>query len=56
MDIDQADQLVGQLQTYEYPDEMSQNIRKLAEAVTNLDSEEANHLATLLIEQMESLF
>ena len=53
MDIDQADQLVGQLQTYEYPDEMSQNIRKLAEAVTNLDSEEANHLATLLIEQME---
>lgn len=53
MDIDQADQLVGQLQAYEYPDEMSQNIRKLKEAVTNLDSEEADHLADLLIGQME---
>lgn len=53
MDIDQADQLVGQLQEYEYPDEMSQNMRKLAETVTNLDSEEADRLADLLIEQME---
>ncbi len=53
MDIDQADQVVSQLQEYEYPEEMDQNIQKLAEAVTNLDSEEADRLADLLIGQME---
>lgn len=53
MDIDQADQWMEQLQEYEYSDEMSQNIRKLAEAVTNLDPEEADRLADLLIGQME---
>ncbi len=52
MDIDQADQLMGQLQSYEYPESLSQNIRKLAEAVTNLDAEETDRLGTLLIEQM----
>lgn len=54
MDIDQADQVVGQLQEYEYPEEMAENIQKLAEAVTNLDSEEADRLADLLIGQMET--
>lgn len=49
MDIDQADQLMGQLQTYEYSGETGQNIRKLAEAVTNLDIEEADRLADLLV-------
>lgn len=53
MDIDQADQVVDQLQEYEYPEEMAENIEKLAEAVTNLDSEEADRLADLLIRQME---
>lgn len=53
MDIDQADQLVGQLRTYEYPDEMEKNIGKLAEAVTNLDPEETERLAGILIGQME---
>ncbi len=52
MDIDQADQLMEQLQAYEYPEEIGQNIRKLAEAVTNLDPEEAESLADLLIGQM----
>lgn len=52
MDIDQADQLIGNLQTYKYPDEIEKNIRKLAEAVTNLDTEETNRLADLLIEQI----
>ncbi len=51
MDIDQADQAVNQLQGYECSDKMDQNIRKLAEAVTNLDAEETERLADLLIEQ-----
>lgn len=54
MDIDQADQLAGQLLEYEYPDEISQNIRKLTEAVTNLDIEETDRLASLLIRQMQN--
>ena len=49
MDIDKADQLMGQLQAYEYSGETGQNIRKLAEAVTNLDIEEADRLADLLV-------
>lgn len=53
MDIDQADQIISQLREYEYPDEVEQNIQKLADAVTNLDSEEAERLAELLISQME---
>lgn len=53
MDIDQADQVVGQLREYDYPEKMAENIEKLAEAVTNLDSEEADRLADLLIGQME---
>lgn len=53
MDIDQADQLIGQLQTYQYPDEMEQNVKKLAEAVTNLNPEEADQFATVLIRQLE---
>ena len=52
MDIDQADQLIEQLRGYEYSEEITQNIQKLAEAVTNLDPEETNHLADLLIEQI----
>lgn len=55
MDIDQADQAMGQLQAYSYPDGMGQNIRKLAEAVTNLDPEEADRLAVLLSGQMEGM-
>ena len=52
LDIDQADRLVGQLLEYEYPDEIDQNIRRLAEAVTNLEPEETERLAELLIGQM----
>ena len=52
MDIDQADQLMSQLQSYEYPEDMGQNIQKLAEAVTNLNPDEADRLADLLIGQM----
>lgn len=53
MDIDQADQLIGQLQTYQYPEEMEQNVKKLAEAVTNLNPEEADQYAAVLIRQLE---
>ncbi len=49
MDIDQADQLITQLQSYSYPEDIGQNIRELADAVTNLDPEEADRLAGLLI-------
>ncbi len=53
MDIDQADQAMGQLQAYTYPEAMASNIQKLAKAVTNLDLDETEHLAELLIRQME---
>lgn len=53
MDIDQADQLIGKLREYEYPQEIEQNIKKLAEAVTNLDAEQTESLAGELIRQME---
>ncbi|MCI8483581.1 MAG: response regulator [Lachnospiraceae bacterium] len=53
MDIDQADQWMKQLQEYEYSDEMKQNIKRLAEAVTNLDAEEADQIGDLLIDQMK---
>lgn len=53
MDIDQADKIMLQLREYEYPGEMEQNVSKLAEAVTNLDAEEADRLGNLLLEQMK---
>ena len=52
MDIDQADQLIGQLREYEYSDEIEQNIQKLEEAVTNLDLEKVEYIAEQLIEQI----
>ena len=53
LDIDQADELIGRLRAYEYPEEMGQNIQKLAEAVNNLDPEETDRAADLLTGQME---
>lgn len=53
MDIDQADQYINQLQEYEYAEVTGVNIRKLAEAVTNLDADETDRIADLLIGQME---
>lgn len=52
MDIDQADRLMGELQAYEYPEGMGQDIRRMAEAVMNLDPEETERLAGLLIGRM----
>lgn len=49
MDIDRADQLAGQLKEYDYPDEMEPYIRKIADAVTNLDSDETERLAEALL-------
>ena len=53
LDIDKADQLIEQLQTYVYPDEIEQNVKKLAEAVTNLDLTETNTYVELLIKQLK---
>lgn len=53
MDIDQADQLINQLRDYEYPDEIGQNIRKLSDAVTNLDADQTDQIAEQLIRQMD---
>ena len=55
MDIDQADEAVGQLRAYNYPEGMESNMQKLAEAVTNLDAEEAERIAGLLNGQMAGL-
>ncbi len=52
LDIDQADRLMGQLQSYEYPEGLGEQIRGLQESVTNLDAEGASHFADLLIGQM----
>lgn len=54
MDVDQADQIMNQLQAYEYPPEITSYICNLADAVTNLDLEETDRLADLLIEQMRN--
>lgn len=52
MDIDRADQLMEQLRSYKYPDEIERNIGGLAGAVANLDEEEAGRFADMLTAQM----
>lgn len=52
MDIDRADELMRQLREFAYPEIIGQNVRMLAEAVTNLDPEETDRLADLLSEQL----
>lgn len=53
MEIDQADQLLKELQAYHYPEEQNQTIQKLGQAVTNLNSEEAEQIVDLLMEQIQ---
>lgn len=50
MDIDQADELMTRLRSYKFSQETEKNIRKLADAVTNLDAEEADRIADILLE------
>lgn len=52
MDIDRADECMKQLREFDFPEEIRQNIQKLAEAVTNLDAEESERRADLLCGQM----
>lgn len=54
MDIDQADTALQELQSYQYSNEITQTIQKLAQAVTNLDSEETSQIANLLIQQLNT--
>ncbi|KAI4451096.1 Sensor histidine kinase RcsC [Eubacterium plexicaudatum ASF492] len=49
MDIDQADKLIGQLREYEYEQEIEQDMRRLEEAVTNLDTEEVEQIAEVIL-------
>lgn len=53
MDIDRADQLVGELRAYEYEEELGRNIQRLAEAVTNLDADETDRIADLLMKSCQ---
>ena len=56
MDIDTADEIIKQIEKYQYPDEFLTNIEKLAGAVTNIDSEQVTHYVDNLriqIQQME---
>ncbi len=53
MDFDKADQLMEQLLSYEYPEEVGQNMEKFAEAVTNLDLVETQRIGILLAGQIE---
>ncbi len=50
MDIDQADQLMEQLRGYTFSGKIDENMQRLAQAVTNLDAEEAERLAGILLE------
>jgi len=52
MDVDRADELMRQLRSYDFPEEIGQNIKKLAGAVTSLDPEETDRFAGLLAGQM----
>ncbi len=52
MDVDRADELMRQLRSYDFPEEIGQNIKKLAGAVTSLDPEETELFAGLLEGQM----
>lgn len=52
MDFDRADELMEELQSYEYPDGIGDCIRQLKIAVENLDSDEVSRIADLLIGQM----
>ncbi len=52
MDIDQADGLMHQLQEYAFDDETQAVIQQLAQAVTNLDADQVEHAADMLIRQM----
>lgn len=56
LDIDKADQLMEQLQTYEYPEEIEQNIKKLAESVKNLDTAETDACTEILMGQLKQYF
>lgn len=51
MEFDAADEAAAQLQAYEYLEEIGLNVRMLAEAVINLDPEETDRIAALLLEQ-----
>lgn len=55
LDIDKADRLMEQLQAYAYPEETEGHIKRLAEAVTNLDSAEVDACAEVLMEQLKSV-
>ncbi len=55
MDIDQADKLINELKTYDYPEAMQELMQKLAEAVTNLDAEETEHIVSLLMQQINEI-
>ena len=54
MDIDGADQAVAQLAAYTYPQETEATIRGLRAAVTDLDQEETERLADLVLEQIRA--
>ena len=53
MDIDHADELISQLRTYQYEKDLGENIQLLAEAVTNLDTEETGRLADLILQSLQ---
>ncbi len=53
MDIDHADELISQLRTYQYEKDLDKNIQLLAEAVTNLDTEETGRLADLILQSLQ---
>ncbi len=53
LEIDKADQIMEQLQTYAYPEEAEQNLKKLMEAVTNLDATQADACIEVLMKQLQ---
>lgn len=56
LDTGQADQCMDELESYTYPDEIRNNIIKLAEAVTNLNPEETDQIAGIITRQIEEFY
>lgn len=54
-DLGAADSAVRQLFTYNCNDELSGRLKKLDSLVTNLDYDDARHLATKILESLEAL-
>ncbi len=55
MDVDTADEIIKQIQSYEMPDNLKELVEELASAVINLDSQTEHEIVDKLREEMQAL-